>query len=78
MLEIKKQPEALLNVLLSAASPASEFFEALIRSFLVFSQQENCVALLDFMIKWVSVNTEFLMKKGDGHSDFEELRSAGL
>ena len=78
MLEVKKQPEALLNVLLSAASPASEFFEALIRSVLVFSQQDNCVALLEFVFKWVSVKADFLIKKGVALSDFEELRSAGL
>lgn len=65
-------------MLLSAASPASEFFEALIRSVLVFSQQDSCVALLEFIFKWVSVKADFLIKKGVALSDFEELRSAGL
>ena len=67
-----------MNVLLSAAGPATDFFDSLLRSLLVFSQQDSCVSLLDFVFKWVLIKADFLLKRGIVFSDFEELRSAGL
>jgi len=78
MLEVKKQPEALLNVLLSAVEKISDFFDSLLRSLLVFSQQDYCVSLIDFVFKWVLIKADYLLKRGAVFSDFEELRSAGL
>jgi hypothetical protein len=68
----------LLNVLLSAAGPSKDFFEAFIRSLLVFSQQDNCLTLLDFAFKWVSLKADYMLKRGLVFSDFEDLRSAGF
>jgi len=78
ILDNNKQPEGLLNVILSATSHPSEFLQSLQKSLPTFAYIENHVEMLDFLFKWLAVKSDFLLKRGVVFSDFEDLRSLGL
>ena len=77
-LDNKKQPEALLNVLLSASSEANEFFASLLKCVQQFAQYDSNVYLLEFVFKWAISKFDYLLQRGVTVNDFEDLRSAGV
>lgn len=78
VLDVKKQPDNLLNVLLSACSSPSELLQSISKSLPMFVFMANHLELLDFIFKWIGQKSEFMIKRGALLSEFEELRSIGL
>ena len=77
-LDNKKQPEALLNVLLSATQQTNEFFSSLLKSVQQFAQYDSNVYLLEFVFKWAISKFDYLIQRGVTVNDFEDMRSAGV
>ena len=64
ILDLKKQPETLLNVILTACEPANDFIQSLLKALPSFMFIENHADMLDFLFKWISLKSDYMLKRG--------------
>lgn len=58
LMEVKKQPEGLLNVILTASSHPAEFIQSILKALPSFSYLNNHIEMLDFLFKWLAVKSD--------------------